>query len=83
MRATGPGHADSPLPALYAHTNPIYVEIDAKPARSKTDAVFFLRWLDGLAVMQRTRDRVPADDPRQHVQAQFDAARAVYRKIAE
>jgi len=83
LRATGPGHPDSPLPALYAHTNPIYVEVQGKPLRSTADAVFFLRWLDGLAVMQRTRDRVPTEALKQHVQGQLDAARAVYAKIAD
>src|SRR5262249_35408248 len=34
VRATGPGHPDSPRPSLYAHTNPIYVEIADSPLRS-------------------------------------------------
>lgn len=81
VRATGPGHPDSPLPALYAHTNPIYVEIAGKPARSRADALFMLNWLDRLAVMQRERNRIPTEELRRHVQGQIDAARAVYAKM--
>jgi hypothetical protein len=83
LRATGPGHPDSPLPGLYAHTNPIYVEIAGQPPRSKADALFFLNWIEQLAVMVRTRDRIPTEELRQHVQKQIEQARAVYARIAK
>ncbi len=83
LRATGPGHPDSPLPILYAHTNPIYIEVAGKPLRSKADAVFFLNWIDQLAVMVRTRERIPTEELRRHVQQQLDQARSVYARIAK
>ncbi len=82
LRATGPGHPDSPLPILYAHTNPIYVELAGQAHRAKADAVFFLNWIDRLAVMMRERDRIPTEELRRHVQQQIDQARSVYAKIA-
>lgn len=82
LRASGPGHPDSPAPALFAHTAPIYLEVAGAPVRSRADAQFFLTWLDGLEVMFRTRDRAPTEELRQHVQGQFAKARAVYARAA-
>lgn len=81
LRATGPGHPDSP--PLYAHTSPIYVALKDAPWRSRADALFFLNWIDELSVMVRARDRVPTADLRRHVQAQLEAARAVYARLAK
>jgi hypothetical protein len=83
LRASGPGNQNSPLPNLFAHTAPIYVEVAGAPARSRADAQFFLKWIDDLDVMVRARDRVPDDALRKHIQAQMDAARAVYTRIAK
>jgi Tol biopolymer transport system component len=83
LRATGPGHPDSPLPILYAHTNPIYVEIAGQPQRAKADALFFLNWIDQLAVLMRTRERIPTDELLRHVQQQLDQARSVYGRLAK
>jgi dipeptidyl aminopeptidase/acylaminoacyl peptidase len=82
LRASGPGHPDSPLPAVYAHTAPIYIEVAGGAVRSKEDAQFFLKWIDELAVMVRVRDRIPNAELRRHVENQLDAARSVYAKIA-
>ncbi len=83
LRASGPGHADHPLGSQDAHTSPIYVEVDGKPAGSRKDAERFLKWIDRLSLAIRNRDRIPSDELRRHVQSQFEAARAVYAKIAE
>jgi len=42
-----------------------------------------LNWIDQLAVMVRTRDRIPTEELRRHVQQQIDQARAVYARIAK
>ncbi|HMC67086.1 MAG TPA: CehA/McbA family metallohydrolase, partial [Gemmataceae bacterium] len=83
LRASGPGRPDSPAPSLFAHTAPIYVEVADAPVRSRTDALFFLAWIDDLAVLFRTRDRVPNAELRRHVLEQLEAARAVYARIAK
>ncbi len=87
LRATGrpggPGQADRPVPALFAHTGPIYVEVAGAPVRSAADARFFLSWIDDLNLIVRSRDRVPNDELRRHVQNQVEAARAVYARIAK
>jgi hypothetical protein len=83
LRATGPGHIDHPLGSQSAHTSPVYVEIAGKPAASRTDAEFFLKWIDRLELAIRLRDRIPSDELRRHVRDQLEAARAVYRGIAD
>lgn len=82
LRASGPGHPDSPQPALFAHSAPIYFEVAGMPARSRADAEFFLAWIDELALRARTRDRVPDAGERQRVQEQIEKARLAYARIA-
>jgi Tol biopolymer transport system component len=83
VRASGPGHPDSVVPAVYAHTAPIYIDFAGSAMRSRDDALFFMTWIDDLAVMQRARDRIPAAELRQNVENQLDAARRVYARIAK
>jgi Tol biopolymer transport system component len=82
LRAGGPGRPDSPYPALFAHTAPIYVEVRGSSARSRADAQFFLAWIEEMAVLVRGRDRVPSAELRQHIQDQLESARRVYVRIA-
>jgi Tol biopolymer transport system component len=83
LRATGPGHLDSVVPAVYAHTAPIYIDVAGSTLRSRADAVFFLAWMDELAELVRVRDRIPDAELRRHVENQLDAARKVYARIAK
>ncbi|MBM83670.1 MAG: hypothetical protein CMJ78_24185 [Planctomycetaceae bacterium] len=83
VRAYGPTTIDHPTSQLYAHTSPIYVVVDGKPAGSREDAEYFLKWIDRLSLAVRLRDRIPTDELRKHVDSQFDAARDVYADIAE
>jgi TolB protein len=82
-RASGPGHQDHPNGTLDAHTSPIYVTVAGKPTASKADAECFVKWIDRLSLAIRVRDRIPNDQLRKQVQDQFEAARAIYLKIAE
>jgi TolB protein len=83
LRASGPGHPDSVVPAVYAHTAPIYIDVAGSSVRSREDAQFFLSWIDDLAVMLRARDRIPDAELRRHVEEQMEAARRVYARIAK
>ena len=65
---------------IAAHMNPVYVEVKGRPLSAKTDAEFFLAWIDRLEKHARSRDRIPGDWS--HVQMQLEVAREVYRKIA-
>jgi hypothetical protein len=81
-RAIGPPHPDHPGPSLFAHTGAVYLEVADKPFSAAADARYFLEWIDRLDGAVRERDRIP-DRQKPHARAQLDAARAVYRKLAE
>jgi hypothetical protein len=83
LRASGPAHADSVVPAVFAHTAPIYIDMAGSTLRSREDAQFFLTWIDDLAVIMRTRERIPTEELRRHVDNQLDTARKVYARIAK
>jgi TolB protein len=65
-----------------AHTSPIYVTVGGKPAVSRSDAEYFVQWIDRLEAKLNERSRVPPPALRAHVESQLNTAREVYRKIA-
>lgn len=83
VRASGPGHRDHPTGSQYAHTSPVYIAVAGEPVDAKSDAEYFLKWIDRLHLAIRVRDRIPSDELKRHVEVQLDAARDVYRKLAE
>lgn len=82
LRALGPGHPDHPMGSQYAHTSPVYVEIDGKPSGSREDAESLLKWIDRLSLALRVRDRIPNKELKDRVRSQLERARAVYSRIA-
>jgi len=82
FRASGPGTPDTATTALNAHTNPVYVEAGGVTYRSATEAEAFLKWIDQLDLVLRSRERFPTPKHREQAQDQLDAARAVYVRIA-
>jgi hypothetical protein len=83
LRAAGPAHPDNPGGPSYAHTSAIYCDVEGRPAQAGDDAEFFLAWIDRLQAAVRARDRIPSPELKAHVQAQFAAAREVYKRIAQ
>lgn len=56
--------------------------IAVKPTGRKKDAEFFLEWIDRLKRQLDARARVPSPELKARVEAQLEAARVVYRKVA-
>jgi WD40-like Beta Propeller Repeat len=83
LRASGRPHPDAATSNLYAHTSPVYVDVKDKPLDARKDAAYFLKWIDRLSLAVRVRDRIPGEKNKQHVRAQLEAARAVYRRLLE
>jgi len=81
LRAQGKGHRDHPQATLEAHANPVYVNVEGTKPATREDAEFFLNWIDRLSLALRLRDRAPNKELRQHIEAQLEAARAVYVKL--
>jgi hypothetical protein len=82
LRAAGRRHPDHMAGPLEAHSSPIYVQLAGRPTASRDDAKFFLAWIDRLSVELRQRDRLPSTEIKRQVEAQLEAARAVYTRIA-
>ena len=83
LRAQGPAHPDHSGGLLEAHSSPVYVEVAGKPIASRDDAQYFLKWIDRLSLDLRIRDRIPSPQLQQHVNAQLEAARDIYLRIAK
>jgi TolB protein len=80
-RVTGPP-ANHLAPGQHqAHTNPVYVELAGSKLDSKTDAAFFLAWIDRLEADLRRRDRMHTG--KSHVELQLKAARDVFRNLTK
>jgi hypothetical protein len=63
-----------------AHTNPIYVDVRARPADRAPSARYFLAWIDRLEQLLVERDRM--DMEKAHVLAHLEQAREIYREMA-
>jgi TolB protein len=81
LRAAGPAHADQPRGDVFAHTSPIYIEIESTPLDAREDAEYFLTWSDRLWDDVRRRDRIPPRY-RAKVESQIFAAREVFSRLA-
>jgi hypothetical protein len=81
LRASGPPVDEVKGELVYAHTSPVYVEVAGRPAVSAEDAQYFLDWIERLWGAVQERDRFPDQRARAEVEAEVEAARAVYRKI--
>jgi hypothetical protein len=59
------------------------VSVGGRPVRSRAAAEYGLQWIDKLQQMADAWPGWRSQKERDHVRAQFDAARAVYRRFAE
>jgi hypothetical protein len=67
-----------------AHTSPVYISVDEKPASSADDARYMVRWIDHLAAIAKSQPgRFPDADARQSVLAIYAEARSRYGAIIE
>jgi len=81
FRVSGPKHADHHARSLYAHSNPVYLEVSDHPVESAVEAELFLAWIDRLEMELHQRNRIPTPEQHEHVHKQLNAARAVYQKM--
>ena len=79
LRAT----TDGPVPPvddvrLHGETGAIFVYCGDEPIRSASDAEYFIRWIEDIARQAREHPGWRSERERQHVLAQFEAAREVF-----
>lgn len=82
VRVQGAPQDRGPLDTDYpqAFTNPVWVTVDSAPVRSARAADYALRWIDKLQAMAEEWPGWRSQAEKDHVYAQFDEARDVYRK---
>ena len=81
LRVTGNREDRWPLDTAYpqAFTNPVWVTVAGRPIRSAEAADYAIRWIDKLQTMAEEWPGWRSEREREHVFAQFEQAREVYR----
>ena len=82
LRVEGAPEDSWPLDTSYpqAFTNPVWVTVASRPIRSAAAADYALRWIDKLEAMAQVWPGWRSEWEKEHVSAQFDEARGVYRR---
>lgn len=85
LRVEGDPEDRYPLDAGYAQafTNPVWITVGGQPIREPAAAEYALRWIDLLHEMAEEFPGWRSDAEKEHVYAQFDEARAVYRSVLQ
>ena len=80
--ARGPGHPSVLGPVVFAHTSPVWVEVDGRPVRRPASARWLLDWLERFETLLGEHGRFADDAQRAEVVAVIERARRWYRAIA-
>ena len=67
---------------VFAHTSPVYLEMEGRPARATESAALFLEQLDYLEKWVDNQANFPAQENRDEALKHIAAAREIYRKLA-
>jgi hypothetical protein len=79
--ARGPGHPSVLGPVVFAHTSPVWVEVDGRPVRRPASARWLLDWLDRFQALVGEHGRFAGDGQQAQVMAVIDRARRWYGDI--
>jgi hypothetical protein len=84
LRAEGAPGDRFPLDTAYPQgfTNPVWVTIGSQPIRHRASAEYALTWIDKLQKLAEAWPGWRSQKEKDHVYAQFDEARRVYRRLA-
>lgn len=83
LRVRGPDHPDVIDGPVWAHTSPVYVQINRQPIRSADDAQYFVDWIGQLLRVVAARDRYASVEERQQVEEIFHQAQTQFRLRAQ
>ncbi len=83
LRVTGPWERRIVNDAqAFAHTTPVYVSLGGRSIQKKTDAEYFVRWMEQLLEQVSATGRFASDAQRDEAFALLRRALEVYRKLA-
>ena len=74
LRVRGPEHPHVIDGPVWAHTSPVYFNVNGQPIRSAEDAQYFVDWIGQLLRVVAARDRYASVKDRQQVEALFRQA---------
>jgi TolB protein len=85
LRAEGSPADRHPLDTGFAQafTNPIWVVVNNQPVRDRTSAEYCVTWIDKLQALAAADPGWRSQAEKDHVFAQFDEARQIYRRFAQ
>jgi TolB protein len=85
LRVEGDPEERWPFDARYAQafTNPVWIHVGAEPIRSAEAADYAIRWIDKLQTMAEEWPGWRSQREQDHVYAQFEEARQIYRRRGE
>jgi TolB protein len=83
LRAEGSPSQRYPLDTTFAQafTNPVWISVGDRPVRSRAAAEYCLKWIDLLQKQAEAWPDWRSQKEKDHVFAQFEDARAVYRRF--
>jgi hypothetical protein len=83
VRAEGAPADRFPMDTSYPQgfTNPVWVIVGDQPVRNRAAADYSLRWIDKLQQLAEAWPGWRSQKERDHVYAQFDEARQIYRRL--
>lgn len=83
LRAEGSPSERFPLDTAFAQgfTNPVWVAVGGQPVRNRAAAEYCLKWIDSLQAQAEAWPDWRSQKEKDHVYAQFDEARAIYRRF--
>lgn len=82
LRVTGTTAArHANRPGLFAHTSPVYVEVDSRPVRRHAAAAPFIEWCDSLRIFVEQRGRWVTEADRLHVHGRINEAENYFRSF--
>lgn len=83
LRAEGAPADRYPLDTAFAQgfTNPVWISVGDRPVRHRASAEYCLKWIDLLQKQAEAWPDWRSQKEKDHVFAQFDEARAIYRKF--
>ena len=67
--------------APFAHTSPVYVVVEKQPIRSKSDAAYFVRYLETSIEWLQRLGRFPSKEAKQEVMSAFQKGIEAYKQL--
>jgi TolB protein len=83
LRVEGTSSERFPLDTTFAQafTNPVWIRVGDQPIRHRASAEYALKWIDTLQTKAEAWPGWRSQREKDHVYAQFEEARAVYRRF--